>query len=241
MESNTGENATEKVLNSIFEKTIFEKTIFEKLEKEENYPYIRKLLRYYHEDVRKKPRYLYDGDAVYFYNYDESIKEIENEARKKYLSERGDVMMSFWMPFTYCYWGKKKSKNNKNLDEILKRLNEEEPQILKVCGNMEFLSEDYWSRGNLLLLPNSVNKNNRRCLNSDRGTQFEDKIDQTLWHCFEGGKLFEYFSNKENVEKWILSERLECIFSEKFFELSLNDILNKDIKIQNICICQGNL
>ena len=40
------------------------------------------LMRYYKDDIPKSPRFLYDSDAVYFYNFDGKIKSLKNDWEK---------------------------------------------------------------------------------------------------------------------------------------------------------------
>ena len=110
------------------------------------------LLRYYKEDIPKSPRFLYDSDAVYFYQYDEKISSLKNSWEKKDFAERGDIMTSIWTPLTY-YLGLNKegkiiAKNNKSIEGILSNHNHEDWVLIN------YLAEHYASRGNLLLLPN---------------------------------------------------------------------------------------
>ena len=118
----------------------------------------------------------------------------------------------------------------KNIDEILKQFNSDS-RVGDIFQLMEYLSANYVTRGNLLLLPNSVNNLNKKCLNPDKFKSSEDKIDQFLYACLVGN-LKEYFENKtENIITWIVSEHLECMFSPSLFEYSLHDIENGKAKI----------
>ncbi len=205
---------------------------------EEPFSAIKRLLRYYREDIPAKPRYLYDADAVYFYNIDNIISKIGKEGCKRNLAERGDIMTSFWTPLVFYLYGSKLPKNNDNIDCILK-----EDSATDIFQLMDYLAKNYVSRGNLLLLPNSRNSSNRRNLNNDKFSITEDKLDKFLYFCMEG-KLKVYFNNDiENVRDWVLVEHLECLFSQSFFEKSLQeieegnvviDIKREDIKADNI-------
>lgn len=199
------------------------------------------LLRYYKEDIPKAPRFLYDSDAVYFYNMDEEIKSLDNEWERRDLAERGDIMTSIWTPLTY-YLGLNKdgkiiAKNNDSIDKILSDHNNEELSLFK------YLAEHYASRGNLLLLPNMTNQAGKRNLNPDKFMMSEDKLDQFLYYCFNGN-LYEYFnSNEKNLVEWIYSESLECIFSKDFFSHSLSDIESGKVTVdkKNLEITVRNL
>lgn len=201
------------------------------------------LLRYYKEDIPKAARFLYDSDAVYFYNMDEEIKSLDNEWGRKDLAERGDIMTSIWTPLTY-YLGLNKegkiiAKNNESIDGILSnyKKNSEKYALFK------YLAEHYASRGNLLLLPNMTNQAGKRNLNPDKFMMSEDKLDQFLYYCFNGN-LYEYFnSNEKNLVEWIYSESLECIFSKDFFSHSLSDIESGKVTVdkKNLEITVRNL
>ena len=145
---------------------------------------LKKLLRYYREDIPNTPRFLYDSDAVYFYQFDEKISSLENSWEKKDFAERGDIMTSIWAPLTY-YLGLNKegkiiAKNNASIDTILSNHKNEEWTLFN-----DF-AENYASRGNLLLLPNMKNSAGKRNLNPDKFMMSEDKLDQFLYYCFKG-------------------------------------------------------
>jgi hypothetical protein len=59
-------------------------------------------LRYYRDviDTGHKRRFLYDTDAVYFYNFDNEIKAVTDKDKRIDLAERGDIMTSRWAPLT---------------------------------------------------------------------------------------------------------------------------------------------
>lgn len=199
------------------------------------------LLRYYSDDIPKAPRFLYDSDAVYFYNFDKKVKSLKNDWEKRDLAERGDIMTSIWTPLTYYLdlnkEGKIIAKNNESIHEVLSNHNNEDLSLFN------YLAEHYASRGNLLLLPNMTNKARKRNLNPDKFMMSEDKLDQFLYYCFNGS-LYEYFdSNEENLVEWIYSENLECMFFQGFFEYSLDEIENRKVIIDrnNIEIKENNI
>ena len=201
------------------------------------------LLRYYKEDIPKSPRFLYDSDAVYFYNIDEEIKRLNNDWEKRDLAERGDIMTSIWTPLTYYLElnkdGKIIAKNNDNIYGILSNYRKNSEKF----ALFNYLVEHYTSRGNLLLLPNTTNRAGKRNLNPDKFMASEDKLDQFLYYCFEGN-LLEYFNNdKKNLVEWIYSEKLECMFSQDFFQHSLEEIENRkvDMDRNNIEIKENNI
>ena len=199
---------------------------------ESPYDSIKRQLRYYREDIPRKPRYLFDADAVYFYNCDDLISAERNKKNHQKLAECGDIMTSLWAPLTYYLQlntSRIVPKNNKSIDLILKSAGEKRTkEAFELLNN---LSMNYVSRGNLLLLPNTKNQNNKRNLNPDKFRLSEDKIDQFLYLCLEG-ELKDYFHGKtEYVIEWIKSERLECLFSPTFFSSSINDCDNHSDEI----------
>lgn len=227
--------------------TVSSKKVFEKIFSTASVDYkgnsgLEMLLRYYKEDIPTVPRFLYDSDAVYFYNFDEKIKSLNNDLERRDLAERGDIMTSIWAPLTYCLSlndGKIIAKNNASIDIILPK---------GEVGNNEkftlfnYLAEHYASRGNLLLLPNMTNQAGKRNLNPDKFMMSEDKLDQFLYYCFKGN-LKEYFKDEKNLVEWIYSENLECMFSQDFFQYSLSEIENGKVAIDrnNIEIKENNI
>lgn len=223
------------------------KKVFEKIFSTASVDYkgnsgLEMLLRYYKEDIPTVPRFLYDSDAVYFYNFDEKIKSLNNDLERRDLAERGDIMTSIWAPVTYCLSlndGKIIAKNNASIDIILPK---------GEVGNNEkftlfnYLAEHYASRGNLLLLPNMTNQAGIRNLNPDKFMTSEDKLDQFLYYCFKGN-LMEYFNDEKNLVEWIYSENLECMFLQGFFQHSLSEIENGKVVIdqKNLAITVENL
>ncbi|UNV68262.1 hypothetical protein MP387_04045 [Streptococcus oralis] len=201
------------------------------------------LMRYYKDDIPKSPRFLYDSDAVYFYNFDEEIKELDNDWQRRDLAERGDIMTSIWTPITYYLDlnkdGKILAKNNAGIDIVLQNDETRNNEKLTIFN---YLAEHYASRGNLLLLPNMTNKAGKRNLNPDKFMMSEDKLDQFLYYCLKG-KLMEYFNNKKNLVEWFFSESLECMFLQGFFQHSLEEIENRKVAIDrnNIEIKENNI
>lgn len=227
--------------------TVSSKKVFEKIFSTASVDYkgnsgLEMLLRYYKEDIPTVPRFLYDSDAVYFYNFDEKIKSLNNDLERRDLAERGDIMTSIWAPLTYCLSlndGKIIAKNNASIDIILPKgevVNNEKFTLFN------YLAEHYASRGNLLLLPNMTNQAGIRNLNPDKFMTSEDKLDQFLYYCFKGN-LMEYFNDEKNLVEWIYSENLECMFLQGFFQHSLSEIENGKVVIdqKNLAITVENL
>ena len=227
------------------ETKVSSKKVFEKIFSTASVDYkgnsgLEMLLRYYKEDIPTVPRFLYDSDAVYFYNFDEKIKSLNNDLERRDLAERGDIMTSIWAPLTY-YLGLNKegkiiAKNNASIDTILSNHKNEEWTLFND------LADHYASRGNLLLLPNMKNSAGKRNLNPDKFMMSEDKLDQFLYYCFKGN-LKEYFKDEKNLVEWIYSENLECMFSQDFFQCSLSEIENGKVAIDrnNIEIKENNI
>ena len=228
--------------------TVRSKKVFEKIFSTASVDYkgnsgLEMLLRYYKEDIPNEPRFLYDSDAVYFYNFDEKIKSLNNDWERKDLAERGDIMTSIWAPLTY-YLGLNKegkiiAKNNTGIGKILPKDETRNNEKLTIFN---YLAEHYASRGNLLLLPNMTSHAGKRNLNPDKFMMSEDKLDQFLYYCFKGN-LKEYFKDEKNLVEWIYSENLECMFSQDFFQHSLSEIENGTVAIDrnNIEIKENNI
>lgn len=238
-------NRTDDILNIIFkniqkdfnDKGVTELSIcFENILKSDC-TYVEKMLRkmrlfellnidYY------KNRILYDGDAIFF-----SLEGDENVDCKS-----GDVLVSFWTPFSryidgipnggrrngaYC-------KTYFTLSQIIEEM-QKSNKLKEECLKFEYLAENYWSRGNLLYFP-SGKRNGKHNMNADRffatGVSIEDKVDQTLYHCFQNEVLADYFDNdNDTLINWIYSEHLECMFIDGFFEKSIEEIQRQKIEI----------
>lgn len=246
-------NRTDEILKIIFENIrknfddngVTELTISFETLLAEDYTYIEKMLRkmrlfeLLNIDYSKN-RILYDGDAIFF--------SLEGNRDCK----RGDVLISFWTPFSRyidCIpkGGRRNGAYCKTYFTISRIIEEKHNRetFKAECHEFEYLAKSYWSRGNLLYLPDRV-RDGKYNMNSDRffstGIQIEDKVDQTLYHCFENGVLADYFRDNEELIKWIYSEHLECMFIDGFFNYSLNDIAKGEIIYPtNIKIRQANI
>lgn len=179
-----------------------------------------------------KNRTLYDGDAIFF----------SLEGKEEIDCRRGDVLISFWSPFSRYIDGIPKGGRRKGaycktyytLSCIIDEINKTD-KVKNECREFELLAQNYWSRGNLLYLP-ARRHNTKHNMNSDRffaaGIPIEDKVDQTLYHCFHNGVLSDYFgSNEDDLIKWIYEEHLECMFIKGFFELSIEEIQEHNLQM----------
>lgn len=195
---------------------------------------ILRLLRYYRQDIPASPRYLYDGDAVSFYHDDAAVNGVQDEKSKQWLAERGDVMTSLWVPLTTLLGmnnGRVAGKSDDNIDYILSRYQEGDPKVLEAFEMMRYLAEHYFSRGNLLLLPDMCNEFGAYKMNPDKFRISEDKVDQFLWRGWNGKTMAYFDYNYDYMTEWILSEHLECMYYEGFFEHSLEEIESSDFVI----------
>lgn len=211
-------NISDEVFNIIFKNA---KVSY--AESDEPFSEFKKLLRYHCSDIPSAPRYLFDSDAVYFYNFDEKVSAVGSKRERRFMAERGDVMTTLWTPLTYFLGmnrtGRISGKSTRSVALIIENLRSESAFLL-----FDYFSRNYATRGNSLLLPDSKNSLGKRNLNPDKFMTSEDKIDQFLYFCLNG-ELLEYFENSSsNLSEWILSEGLECMFSPDFFGYPLKDI-----------------
>lgn len=214
--------------------------------------FIIKILEYYKSFIPKFPRYLFDSDATWFYNFDDCISKVKDEKKKQEYSERGDIMTSLWSPLTYYLKlndSRIIAKNDFNIELVEKLLN----YITKTNDKNSVINEinqyccNYMTRGNILLLPNTLNKYNKKNMNPDKNREAEDKIDQTLFCCFDGSLSIYFKNNLDYLREWIKSENLDCMFDNKFLELEFeeikkykSDVRNNDIVKENIISLIGN-
>ena len=143
-----------------------------------------------------------DGDAFYF-----------KMNGNKNGNLNADVAFSFWTPYS-CLMkdlpncrknNKMYSKNYKHISAMIDL--KDYPYVKEINCLFEGLAQDYFSRGNLLLLPN-------RKMNNERYRLFEDRMDAFLAWCFEDG-LREFFCNENELIGWIIDEKLACMFKDE--------------------------
>lgn len=146
-----------------------------------------------------------DNDAKYYF---EEIGLSREEALN------ADTIISFWTPYTRLLElvaGWKAYKNVKSLNSLLFQINTNKETdysslIKKVNAKMEPFAQVYYTKGNFMLLP-------KRQMNNKRYIITEDRIDVTLYECFEGGKLTEFFNCNEELIAWICTQKLENVFT----------------------------
>lgn len=160
------------------------------------------------QSERKKLRLQYDNDARYYY---EQLGLDEEEALK------GDTIISFFTPYKRLLQvetGWDVSKTVKSLRALINETlatwdNDYTEKILAVNKRVEGFGEVCYTKGNFMLLPD---KN----MNIERYPVSEDRIDVTLYECFEGGALAKYFEKgDEGLREWVKREHLELLFNRR--------------------------
>lgn len=148
-----------------------------------------------------------DNDVKYYY---EVVKLEKAEALK------ADTIISFWTP--YCRLLKleadwtigKNAKTLGTLKALLKQIratwdNEYTSKINAINEKIEGFAEVCYTKGNYMLLP-------ERKMNPQRYSIAEDRIDLTLYECFDKGALAKYFKTNEALRSWISREKLDGMF-----------------------------
>ncbi|WP_310603712.1 hypothetical protein [Anaerosporobacter sp.] len=210
---------------------ILDKLLNEKIEEYEKYAselknadYVKKILihflkcremeesKEYQElswQCKEKKRLEYDCDA-YYYNKIRKYSEFE--------ALYSDTMVSFWTPYKLALYqntGWSYSKSKTSLEQLIKQINCGNKGCLEVNKKFESFAKVYYTKGNFMLLPD-------RKMNNDRNKICEDRIDETLYQCFEGGLLSKYFNGDDSLRKWVEEQNLYSLF------------ITKDIKRENI-------
>ena len=157
---------------------------------------------------KDKMRLEYDCDAYYY----KSVVELSEEE-----SLRGDTMISFWTPYRlaiYKMTGWSFSKTVNSLKLLIKKIDSDEAGYLEVNKIFEDFAKICYTKGNFMLLPD-------RKMNTKRGEICEDRMDETLYQCFKGGALSNYFKNDDDVLcKWVDEQKLNLLFKD--------NIINRD-------------
>lgn len=149
----------------------------------------------------------YDNDAKYYY-------EIEGISKDKALY--ADTIISFWTPYRRLLeleTGWTAYKTIKSLESLIRQIktnrkNDYTEVIRQVNANMAEFAKICYSKGNYMLLPN-------RQMNNERYQITEDRIDLTLYECFQNGKLAHFFEDDVKLKEWIDSQNLSVIFKGK--------------------------
>lgn len=163
---------------------------------------------------KNKLRLEYDCDA-YYYN------KIENYSFNEAL--KGDTMISFWVPYKLALYqntGWNYSKTEKSLKNLIKNINNKNKQYLDVNEKFEDFAKIYYTKGNFLLLPDKQ-------MNNSRYEKCEDRIDETIYECFKGGKLAGYFKGDSDLINWINNQNLNSIFKNGDIQKENIILLNK--------------
>lgn len=155
-----------------------------------------------------------DNDARYYF------REVGLEKAE---ALKADTVISFWTP--YCRlleleanW--KSVKNVKGLESLLMKIhatwsNDYTPKIKAVNKKIESFAKIYHTKGNYMLLP-------ERKMNIQRYGIAQDRIDLTLYECFDKGALAKCFKTDDDLYAWIRREKLDGMFFDK--ELSKEKI-----------------
>ncbi len=151
---------------------------------------------------KDKKRLEYDCD-VYYYKYFEKLSDEE--------ALHGDTMVSFWTPYKLALYQKtgwSYSKTVKSLELLIMKIDSGDPNYLEVNKKFESFAKIYYTKGNFILLPN-------RKMNNERNKFCEDRIDETIYQCFNGGMLSHNFTDDTKLHNWITKQNLQMLFKEK--------------------------
>ena len=167
---------------------------WEKLKKQKNYHRLS-------QKEKDKLRLKYDNDAKYYY------KTLPEEALC------ADTIISFWTPYkrlleVEANWiAYKTPRSLESLINQIKtnRKNDYTEKIRRVNGNVEEFAKICYTKGNYMLLP-------ERQMNIQRYSVTEDRIDLTLYECFETGVLAKFFENGNNLKDWVYEQNLSSLF-----------------------------
>lgn len=170
----------------------------EKLKQQKNY---NRLLQNSKDELRLEN----DNDAKYYY-------EIVGLSKEKALC--ADTIISFWTPYTRLLkieanWTAYKTQKSLGcLIDMIKtnRENDYSERIRQVNKNIEGFAEICYTKGNYMILP-------KRQMNNQRYSVTEDRIDLTLYECFEKGALAKFFKDENELRNWIDKQNLKSIFN----------------------------
>lgn len=156
----------------------------------------------------------YDSDAKYYY-------EMVGLPKEKALY--ADTIISFWTLYSSLLKveaGWKVFKTSKSLEKLIamiktNRRNDFTKKIRQVNSNIEEFAKICYTKGNYMLLP-------ERKMNNQRYDVTEDRIDLTLYECFENGGLSKFFEDENKLKNWIDKQNFRSIFID-------NDICREKI------------
>lgn len=174
---------------------------------------VKNVLNYFipSSKIKNLPRKNYDLDCMHIYNTEALEIFGEDESKKCEYAKNADIMISFFTPYARAIeivTGKRYYKKRyEDLKELIEKINDE--KYKEVNKHFEKFASLYASRGNILLLPDG-NKN----MNPTRYGVAQDKIEKSLYECFEGGNLSKYFKDDSDVQAWIKKEYLDICFEE---------------------------
>ena len=157
----------------------------------------------FHEysDEYEKFRIKYDCDARYY-------NEVLNDP---VAAQRGDTMISFYSIYKVMLkraTGINYNKCENPFDKLITKRND--PGYKEVNDKFIEFASLFHSSGNFMLLPHrQMNNARNRCSN--------DRIDKSLYECFPGGKLAEFFgvdadTQLENFAEWVKEQLFETMF-----------------------------
>lgn len=155
-------------------------------------------------DKKRDLRLEFDNDAAYFYR---QVGLKREEALK------ADTIISFWTPYKRLVelkTGLKYYRTVKSLTALISQIkatwkNESTPKLQIVNKNISEFAKVYYTKGNYMLLPNSK-------MNIQRYNVAEDRIDWSLYECFDKGVLAKFFKTNDSLSSWIKKEKLDSLF-----------------------------
>lgn len=170
---------------------------WEKLKQQKDY---ERLPQKEKDDLRLE----YDNDVKCYY---EIVGLTKEEALK------ADTIISFWTPYKRLLeeeTGWRAHKTVKSLESLINQIktnrkNNFTEKIRKVNSNIEEFAQLCYTKGNYMLLPD-------RKMNPQRYSITEDRIDLTLYECFENGKLAKFFKTEDILRDWIDKQNLSAVF-----------------------------
>jgi hypothetical protein len=171
---------------------------WEKLKQQKNYDRLS-------QETKDELRLENDNDAKYYY-------EILGSTKEKALC--ADTIISFWTPYSRLLdiearWKTYKT-STKSLESLINQIktnrkNKYTEVIKQINSNIEEFAKICYTKGNYMLLP-------KRQMNNQRYSVTEDRIDLTLYECFEKGALAKFFRNENELKDWIDEQDLSSVF-----------------------------